>query len=412
MGTGFLLSSICLYERLGSHECSSAFVTNTLELCNSAGCQIPSMSQFSGEATAALSDVPGNEDAATAALLAGLPRRLNACLAAAGVSANCVATINGAPADGWQLVYPGDVVAVDGAPIAWTGRERRSRVHAYHKLKGNRTEDIKPPGCEGLWHVGQLDRKTTGLLLFTDDSELSRLVLCPGLLPKTYVVEVDGPRAAGGLSDEQMATLQEKRPLPQNVEERRKGRNKRGAPVGFETVVYRGSTPWGDATLPPGCTPKSRFSYEVAVESGANHVVKRLFDRVGRSVMTLHRSSIGPVGLDLAPGAARALTSDEVSALWAAVGGDTARAALRRAALLCAARAGTDERLRGFFGPELVGGECYAAFPGFSCKHSKVNAEEKRAALERDAPRLDAARRSNAEHMERAELARAADMML
>ena len=73
-------------------------------------------------------------------------------------------------------------------------------------------------------------------------------------------------------------------------------------------------------------------------------------------------------------------------------------------ALLCAARAGTDERLRGFFGPDLVGAECYAALPGLSCKHSKVNAEEKRAALERDAPRLDAARRANAEHMERVAL--------
>ena len=311
--------------------------------------------------------VSGVEANATAKLEA-LPRRLDAYLAAAGIS-DGVATISGAPADGAQLVYPGEVVKVDGATIE--RKERRSRVHAYHKLAGEKIEDIRPAGCEGLSHVGQLDKKTTGLLLFTDDSELSRLILCPGLLEKTYVAEIDAPRASEGLTAEQLVALTEKRPLPQNATERRKGRNERGTPVGFQSVVCKGSKPIGDATRPPGCAPKSRFAYEVVVQSGANHVVKRLFDRAGQAVRTLHRSAIGPVVLgDLAVGASRALTADEVSALWTAVGGDGARAALRRASLLCCARSGADERLRAFFGAELLDGtRCYAAFAGLSCAH-------------------------------------------
>ena len=104
-------------------------------------------------------------------------------------------------------------------------------------------------------------------------------------------------------------------------------------------------------------------------------MVKRLFDRAGQAVRTLHRSAIGPVVLgDLAAGEARALTADEVSALWTAVGGDGARAALRRASLLCRARSGDDERLRKFFGSELYGPRCYAAFPGLSCAHDDVAA--------------------------------------
>ena len=311
-------------------------------------------------------------DAMSSDALPALPRRLDAYLAAAGIT-DGVATINGAPATASQLVYPGEVVAVDGATIA--RMERPSRVHAYHKLAGEKIEDIRPAGCDGLSHVGQLDKKTTGLLLFTDDSELSRLILCPGLLPKTYVVEIDAPRASTGLSPEQIAALTEKRPLPQNATERRKGRNERGTPVGFESVVCKGSKPIGDATRPAGCAPKSRFAYEVVIQSGANHVVKRLFDRVGQAVRTLHRASIGPVVLgDLAAGEARALTADEVSALWTAVGGDKARAALRRASLLCCARSGSDERLRKFFGSELDGPRCYAAFPGLSCVHDDVAA--------------------------------------
>ena len=278
-----------------------------------------------------------------------LPRRLGAFLDAAGVAYDHGATtINGdTPALNSALVWPDDVVKVDGVVVAHPTGERPSRVHAYHKLAGEKIEDIRPAGCDGLSHVGQLDKKTTGLLLFTDDSELSRLVLCPGLLPKTYVVEIDAPRASEGLSTEQIAALTEKRPLPQNATERRKGRNERGTPVGFESVVCKGSKPIGDATRPPGCAPKSRFAYDVVVRSGANHVVKRLFqDRAGQAVRTLHRSAIGPVVLgDLAAGAARALTADEVSTLWKAVGGDGARAALRRASLLCCARSGTDERL-------------------------------------------------------------------
>ena len=297
---------------------------------------------------------------------APLPRRLDAILTAAGIT-DGVATIDGAPATASQLVYPGEVVAVDGVTVARA--ERPSRVHAYHKVAGEKIEDIRPAGCAGLSHVGQLDKKTTGLLLFTDDFELSRLILCPGLLPKTYVVEIDAPRASEGLTAEQLVALTEKKPLPQNATERRKGRNERGTPVGFESVTPKGSRPIGDATRPAGCAPKSRFAFEVVVHTGLNRVVKRLFDRVGQAVRTLHRSAVGPVVCDVAAGEARALTADEVSALWTAVGDDGARAALRRASLLCAARSGADERLRAFFGAEINGPRCYAAFPGLSCAH-------------------------------------------
>ena len=35
-------------------------------------------------------------------------------------------------------------------------------------------------------------------------------------------------------------------------------------------------------------------------------------------------------------------------------------------------RSGTDKRLRAFFGAELDGPRCYAAFPGLSCAHDDV----------------------------------------
>ena len=144
---------------------------------------------------------------------APLPRRLDAYLAAAGIT-HGAATIDGASATASQLVYPGEVVAVDGTIIART--ERPSRVHAYHKVAGEKIEDIRPAGCAGLSHVGQLDKKTTGLLLFTDDFELSRLILCPGLLPRP---RRRNRRAAGvGRARRQLAALTEKKPLRRATE--------------------------------------------------------------------------------------------------------------------------------------------------------------------------------------------------
>ena len=157
--------------------------------------------------------------------------------------------------------------------------------------------------------------------------------------------------------------------LPRNAAERRRQRNTSGRGVAFDAVAPRGEpTPLvaHDATLPPGCAPKSRYFYAATIRSGANHVVKRLFDqRAGVAVRMLHRSAFGPAtleGLD-APGSHRTLSVSEVAALEAAGGGAEARIAARTAGLARAARAaragdGCDARVTEFLaaGAETAAG--------------------------------------------------------
>jgi len=60
---------------------------------------------------------------------------------------------------------------------------------------------------------------------------------------------------------------------------------------------------------------------ELTLHEGRKHQVKRMFEAVGHPVLRLHRSRYA--GLDvrrLAPGASRALTTDEVAALRRLVG--------------------------------------------------------------------------------------------
>ncbi len=65
----------------------------------------------------------------------------------------------------------------------------------------------------------------------------------------------------------------------------------------------------------------NRVLVEVVLHEGKKHVVRRLLAEVGHPVQRLVRTAIGPVSLgSQRSGKLRALTRDEVAALYAAVG--------------------------------------------------------------------------------------------
>ena len=129
---------------------------------------------------------------AAAARLAAMPRRLDALLAGRGLDwAACkgMTTVDGAAADdGARLVFPAtEAVEVSGAPLP---APAPPRVVALHKEAKATTDEAAAPFA-GLKPVGQLDVGTTGLLLLTNDAELSLLLCAPGKVTKTYVRRVD-----------------------------------------------------------------------------------------------------------------------------------------------------------------------------------------------------------------------------
>ncbi|MBG6224666.1 pseudouridine synthase [Arthrobacter sp. CAN_A2] len=144
---------------------------------------------------------------------------------------------------------------------------------------------------ERLFHVGRLDAETEGLLLLTNDGELTNRLTHPSYeVPKTYLVQVRGPMAQG-VGTQMKAGIE----LEDGV-----------AKVDSFKLV--------DST--PG-----HILVEVVLHSGRNRVVRRLFDAVGHPVERLVRTQLGPIRVgDQRQGSIRVLGRQEVGHLLASVG--------------------------------------------------------------------------------------------
>ncbi len=111
-----------------------------------------------------------------------------------------------------SFVAPGDLVLVDGKPVA---EPERTRLWRYHKPSGLVTThrapqgrptvfEKLPPGLPRVISVGRLDLTSEGLLLLTNDGALARLLERPetGWI-RRYRVRVRGavdPAALAGLA--------------------------------------------------------------------------------------------------------------------------------------------------------------------------------------------------------------------
>lgn len=144
---------------------------------------------------------------------------------------------------------------------------------------------------ERLFHVGRLDAETEGLLLLTNDGELTNRLTHPSYeVPKTYLVQVRGPMVQGiG------AQMKEGIELEDGLAQ-------------VDSFKLVDSTP-------------GHVLVEVVLHSGRNRVVRRLFDAVGHPVERLVRTQVGPIRVgDQRQGSIRVLGRQEVGHLMASVG--------------------------------------------------------------------------------------------
>lgn len=138
-----------------------------------------------------------------------------------------------------------------------------------------------------LFPVGRLDKDTEGLLLITNDGNLSHTLLSPKKhIPKTYFAKIQGI-----VTDE-------------DIQEFEKG------------IILED----GYKTLPAQLKiiESNKVSeIEVTIYEGKYHQVKRMFEAVGKSVIYLKRLSMGNLALDpnLALGEYRELLGDELKIL-------------------------------------------------------------------------------------------------
>jgi 16S rRNA pseudouridine516 synthase len=207
-------------------------------------------------------------------------------------------TVNGRPVtDPGTLVDPNqDQVAVRGTsvhyqPHFWVLLHKPAGVITATEDPHQETVlDCLPPSLRHreLFPVGRLDKDTEGLLLLTTDGDLGHRLLAPKWhVPKRYWARLAEPLKAGDV--EAFA-----------------------AGIRLED---------GTECLPALLEPDGPQAAFVTVEEGKYHQVKRMFGARGNRVVYLKRLSMGPLQLGNLPlGEARALTIDEVAALYAVVG--------------------------------------------------------------------------------------------
>lgn len=201
--------------------------------------------------------------------------------------------------DGVPAAAPDMKVAAETAVITVDGMTLGSERHIYlllHKPTGvlTATEDKRQPTVLDLipqeWRrrdlapVGRLDKDTEGLLLLTDDGELTHRLLSPKYhVDKVYYARVEG------VPDEQDAAA-------------------------FAEGLLLGD---GLQCLPAKLEPLGDGECLVTLREGKFHQVKRMLASRGKPVQYLKRLSMGPLRLEpeLAAGQCRLLTEEELFAL-------------------------------------------------------------------------------------------------
>jgi 23S rRNA pseudouridine2605 synthase len=132
--------------------------------------------------------------------------------------------------------------------------------------------------------VGRLDFNTEGLIILTNDGELTQLLTAAGRIEKVYHVKVKGAP-----TDEQI------------------GRLRRG------TLIGNSKTAPAEIRLLERTKEAGNCWYEVTLREGKNQQIRRMFDSVGHSVVKLRRVKIGHItDAGLAFGGYRELTAAEV----------------------------------------------------------------------------------------------------
>ena len=185
-------------------------------------------------------------------------------------------------------------VSIDGETIT---RSLSKTYLVLHKPKGVLSTMFDPEGrpslsdfidlrTERLFHVGRLDKDSEGLILLTNDGDLTFRATHPSYgLEKTYIIEFDGK-----------------------------------LPVGVDKTLLKG------VELEDGMGRVLSFKQlspqwiEVTIHEGRYHIIRRLMEAVDVPVLRLIRTKFGPISLgDTSEGRWRDLNSGELISLQKAL---------------------------------------------------------------------------------------------
>ncbi len=203
-------------------------------------------------------------------------------------------TVNGAAAELGQKADPDcDVLCVDGTPLQTRPEgiyimlhKPRGYVTTASDERGRRSVLELTADCGGrVWPVGRLDMDSEGLLLLTNDGDLTQRLIHPRHeVRKIYTVRIAGDSAAAAARLRSMDSLEGERICRPQVRVLRAGE--------------------GQGVL------------SIAIHEGKNRQVRRMCAAAGCKVLRLKRVQEGAVKLGNLPvGAWRYLTAEEIRRL-------------------------------------------------------------------------------------------------
>lgn len=149
---------------------------------------------------------------------------------------------------------------------------------------------IKDAKRKDLFPVGRLDKDTEGLLLITNDGELSHNLLSPKKhVDKTYFAKVKGH-----ITDEEVLKFKNGLVVDETFTAK---------PARLHVLKFNDADNTTDI--------------QITIHEGKFHQIKRMFEAVGSEVLYLKRLSMGTLLLDknLMPGEYRKLSQEEINAL-------------------------------------------------------------------------------------------------
>ena len=208
-------------------------------------------------------------------------------------------TVNGRIAEDLKLpIDPeGDEVCINGRPVSLKPNEiiclmlnkPEGILSTTSDERGRRTvTDILPEAYRKLrlYPAGRLDADSTGLLLLTNDGDLTYRLTHPKFEhEKEYLVRIEGSLK------------------PAEIKRLENGLRLEDGPTRPAAVRETAS--------------EAPFNYSVTIHEGRKRQVRRMFAALGHQVISLRRVRIGGLMLgDLKEGAARRLSAAEIASLF------------------------------------------------------------------------------------------------
>ncbi len=183
----------------------------------------------------------------------------------------------------------GNIINKDQKKVYYLLNKPREVISSVSDDAGRKTVIDLVSSDVRIYPVGRLDYDTTGLIILTNDGELTNILTHPkNNASKTYIAKIDGILGQTDfLRIRKGILIDNKKLFVDNIKVKKQDKEKNTSLV------------------------------EVTIHEGRNHIIRKFFEKLGFDVIKLHRSKIANLtDANLSSGEYRELSIKEVKKLY------------------------------------------------------------------------------------------------